>query len=509
MPPGQFGAPPPPPRPPRMGILKSPSAIRTAALNASGLGAGYFYLRQWPFFAGALIVTVGLLVTAAIIGAADNLLLWVPIFLVWFAAAAVHGLFAGRARDERALTRGEQLPKNPMPFLAAGGLAVAVAASLLSVWQVGEWQLRVANAAHARGDCDSAITTYERVGGGFQLSFSPSLMQRSRDGIAACELLQTAQADVDNEEYEQALDSYATYFGHHAAEWEDTDGEVADIHLSFADGLKQDAVDGYTGVVNDEYRENLQRAHEIYTVIPRDYDGTAAAGEVPGALVDLYDVGTSDYADELWCTAHEQIAVFEGLAWDAAPEVTERIDAEYPESARQCGWAEVDGGDATTAETMTDFLTAEYPDYEADDVEDLVRHVGAAHIEEEMDTLTALGENDWGGERTGDSGNDKVVIEVVNNSPHEMRFLYVGPDGVHGEIVTDACENCEEYTSPPTGNSCFDDGDRMTVELEPGEYRLLLTSSGSGLFQSRPLHGTVDMDAGYKQESCFYVMSNN
>jgi hypothetical protein len=487
-----------------MSLFSSPSAFRAAALNASGLGAGYFYLRQWPFFAGALVVTIGLLITAAVMGAADNLLLWVPIFLVWFAAAAVHGLFAGRSRDERALTRGEQPAKNTLPFLAAGGLAVAVAASLLSVWQVGEWQLRVADAAHANGDCDAAISGYERVGNGFQLSLSPSLMARSRDGIEACELLETAQTDVDNEEYEQALDSYATYFAHHAARWEDTDGEVADIHLSFADGLRQTAVDEYTGVVNDDYRTLLQRAHEIYTVIPQDYDGTAAAGQVPTALVDLYDLGTGDYGEELWCTAYEQIGVFEGLAWDLAPEVSDRIAEEQPEAARQCGWAEVDGGSAETAEQMTDFLTAEYPDYEADDVEDLVRHVGAAHIEEEMDTLTALGENEWTGERTGDSGNDKAVIEVVNNSPNEMRFLYVGPDGVHGEVTTEACENCEAYSSPPTGNSCFDDGERMTVELDPGEYRVMLTSTGS--FLSRPLHGTIDLSSGYKQESCFYVM---
>ncbi|MEV2275819.1 DUF1109 domain-containing protein [Nocardiopsis sp. NPDC049922] len=502
MPPGQFG--PPPPRPPRLGLFASPSGVRAALLNLSGLGAGYVFLRQWPFFGIALAVTVGLLVGAAFHGAADHLLIWAPVLLVWFLAAATHGLFAGRVRDERTTAAGEQPAKKLAPVLTAAALVVAVLAGLAGVWQAGEWRLRVADATHARGDCDAAVDDYEQIEAGFQLSMSPSLMDRARAGADACRLLAEAQDQVSDEEYDEALDTYGSYFAHPASRWEDTDGEVADTYLSYAGSIANETAEAYTGEVTDEIRDGFQRAHEIYGVIPGDYAGTEAAGRVPDAMVELYDLGTSEYAAERWCAAFRQIEVFADLDWSAAPAVTERIDAEAPDAARQCGWAEVEDGSADTAEEMTDFLTAEYPDHEADDVEDLVRFVGAARIEQEMDILTVYGDSDFDARPTGSTDGDRVVMEVTNDSPFDMRFLYVGPDGVHDEVVTPACEDCGEYTSPPSGNSCFErGGEVMRVEFEPGEYRMLLVSDSG---RSIPLHGTLNLSGGDRYETCLYVM---
>ncbi|NYH53271.1 hypothetical protein HNR06_002860 [Nocardiopsis arvandica] len=505
MPPGQFGGPPPPPKPRRLGLFSSPSAVRASLLNASGMGAGYFYLRQWPFFAAALIITVGLLVTAAVIGAADNVLLWVAVFAAWFVAAAVHGLFAGRSRDEHVLNRGEQPGRGVMPLLVAGGLVVALLASLTGVWQAGEWRLRVADAAHARGECGEteAVDAYGSVEDLFQLSFSPSLMERARSGAEACALLEQAQADVAAEEYEQALSSYGSYFEHPASRWEDTDGEVAGIHLSYAANLVSTAEEDFGGEVTEDYRANMRKAHEIYSVIPVDYEGTEAAGSVPDALTELYETGTSQYAAENWCAGFDQIEMFSDLAWDTVPEVAERMAAERPNAALKCGWEHVEEGGFAPAEEMVDLLKAEYPDHEAEDVEKMVVHIGAGRIESEMDTMTAIGEVEFSPTPTGSSGNDKTVLEITNNSPYEMRFLYVGPGKVHDEILTPACEDCEAYSSPPTGNSCFEKGEVMKLELKPGEYRVLLTSNDS-LFAA-PLHGNVDFKAGDKHESCYYV----
>ncbi|WP_316042319.1 DUF1109 domain-containing protein [Nocardiopsis sp. CNR-923] len=477
--------------------------VRAALLNLSGLGAGYAFLRQWLFLGIALAVTAGLLVGAAWHGAADNPLIWAPVLLAWFLATAAHGLFAGRARDERTTAAGGQPPKRLAPVLTAAALAVAVLAGLAGVWQAGEWRLRVADATHARGDCDTAIDVYEQVEGGFQLSMSPSLMDRARDGVDACRLLAEAQDQVSQEEYDEALDTYSGYFAHPASRWEDTDGEVADTYLSHAGNIANETAETYAGEVTDEIRDGFQRAQQIYSVIPGDHEGTEAAGRVPDALADLYSLGTSDYAAERWCAAFRQIEVFVDLDWSAAPAVAERIEAEAPEAARQCGWAEVDGGSASTAEEMTDFLAARYPGHEADDVEDLVRFVGAARIGEEMDILTVYGETDFDARPTGSTDGDQVVMEVTNDSPHDMRFLYVGPDGVHDEVVTPGCEECGEYTSPPSGNSCFErGGEVMRVEFEPGEYRMLLVSDTG---RSIPLHGTLDLSGGDRYETCLYL----
>ncbi|MES0834612.1 DUF1109 domain-containing protein [Nocardiopsis tropica] len=505
MPPGGFGGP-PPPKPPRMPVLSSPSAVRASLLNASGLGAGYAYLRQWPFFAAAVAVTAGLLVTAAVLGAADNLLVWAPVLLAWFAAAAVHGLFAGRSRDERALTRGEQPARNRAALLTAGGLVLVMAASVAGVWQAGEWRLRVADAAHARGECgpSEAVAAYGSVEDLFQLSFSPSLMSRARAGAEACALLERAQGDVASGDFGQALDSYSAYFAHGSSRWEDADGEIADIHFSYAADLAATAEEGFDGEVTEEYRESMRQAHEVYSVIPVDYAGTEAAGDVPAALAELYGTGTAEYAAENWCAAFDQIDLFNDLSWEGAPEIADRLAEERPDAAFNCGWEHVEEGRFDPAETMVALLGDEYPDHEADEVERMVVHIGAGRVEAEMDTLTTIGEVDFAPEPTGGSGNGMTVLEITNNTPYEMRFLYVGPDRVHDEVVTEACEECETYSSPPTGNSCFDNGEVMRLELEPGEYRVLLTSN-EGFFGAAPLHGTVDFGAGDLYESCYFI----
>uniref|UniRef100_UPI000375850A hypothetical protein n=1 Tax=Nocardiopsis lucentensis TaxID=53441 RepID=UPI000375850A len=337
---------------------------------------------------------------------------------------------------------------------------------------------------------------------GFQLSMSPSLMDRARSGAEACRILDRAQGEVAAEEYDQAVDSYGGYFAHPASRWEDADGEVADMHLSYAGTLANAAAEGYNGRATGDFYVGLRRAHEIYSLIPVDYEGSEAVGRVPDAMMELYELGTSDYAKERWCPAFDQIGVFADLDWSLAPAVAERIDFEVPDAARRCGWAEVDGGDADRAEEMTDFLAAEYPDHEAEDVEDLVRHVGAAHIQEEMDLLRAGGETEFDTRATGSAGGDVAVLNFTNDTRYDMRFLYVGPDGVHGDITTPGCDDCEDYSSPPFLSSCLTrGGEAMRLELEPGEYRMLLTMVG----ETRPIHGTVNLSGGNEYQECYFV----
>ncbi|WP_017543091.1 tetratricopeptide repeat protein [Nocardiopsis prasina] len=504
---GQFGGPPPPPLPP-LGLFKSKAGLRAALLNLSGVGAGYFYLRSWVFFGINLAVTLGLLVTAAVMGAADNLLTWAPALLTWVLVTVVHGLFAGRKHDRRLMARGEQPTAGSRPVVLAACLVVVMALSLIGVWQTGEWRLRVADTAHAEGDCDTAIDVYGQVEGGFQLSMSPSLMNRARAGGEACEILRRAQSDVANEAYDHALESYTDYFAHAGSRWEDTDGSIAEIHFDYAAQLAADADQTYTGTVTDEVREAFRQAQETYAFIAEDFSDTPSAAQVPDALVELYDVATGDYQSENWCSAFDQIEMFDDLSWDAAPDIAERIEEERPDAALNCGWAQVDSGDLDDADETVEYLEASYPDYETDDVEKLTKHIGAGRIEQKMDLQTIFGESsieDMSPYETG--GGDKVVIEFTNNSPEEMHFMYVGPDAVHGEEFTDPCEGCEVYSSPPTGNSCFDDGEVMRIELDPGEYRLMITSTESGF--GKPLHGTKNLKAGETYKSCYYKMENS
>lgn len=501
MPPGGMMPPGGPPPLPPLGLFKSVSGRRAALLNLSGVGAGYFHLRNHLFFGINLAVTIGLLVTAALLGAADDLLMWVPILLGWVLVTVVHGLFAGRAHDRRLMARGESPTASRRPMILAACLVLAMAASLVGVWQTGEWRLRVADAAHASGDCDTAIAGYNSVETAFQLSMSPSLMERSRAGVEACELLRRAQSDVANEDYDYALESYGDYFAHRASRWEDTDGSVAEVHLDYAAQLAAEADELYSGEVTEEVEATFRQAQETYTFVAEDFSDTPAAAEVPAALVDLYDLATGDYAEENWCGAFGQIGMFDDLTWESAPEVAERIEEERPDAALKCGWDQVDADAYDEAEETADLLAAEYPDHEADEVEDLVRNIGAGRVEEKMDRATLLGESDISDSPLETGGGDKVSIRYVNHTDEEMTFLYVGPDAVHGEVTIDPCADCDT-SSPPSSTSCLNDDNAMDLSLDPGEYRILIGETDNLL--SRPLHGTFEMKAGETYADCFY-----
>ena len=490
---------------PPLGLFQSKAGLRAALLNLSGVGAGYFYLRSWVFFGINLAVTIGLLVTAALMGAADNLLIWAPSLLAWILVTVVHGLFAGRRHDQRLMAQGVQPTAQPKPLILAACLVVAMMLSLVGVWQTGEWRLRVADAAHARGDCSTATDVYGQVEGGFQLSMSPSLMNRARAGAEACQLLNRAQDDVRNENYDLALESYTNYFAHEASRWEDTDGSIAEIQFDYAGQLAAEAEELYYGEVTEEVSESYRQAQETYTFIAEDLSDTPAAAQVPDALTEMYDSATSDYAGESWCAAFDQIEMFEDLNWDAAPDIADRIETELPDAALNCGWAQVDAGDFDDAEARADYLTAEYPDHEADDVEKLITHAGAGRIEAEMDRAVLLGESDLDAAPFETGGGDKVSVEYVNYTDEEMRFLYVGPDKVHGEVVIEPCADCD-VSSPPTDTSCLSDANAMDLTLDPGEYRIVIGSTES-LFD-RPLHGDVNMKAGETYADCFYRESS-
>ncbi|WP_017569304.1 hypothetical protein [Nocardiopsis halotolerans] len=329
-------------------------------------------------------------------------------------------------------------PRRWGPLLTAAGLAVALPAALVGVWQAGEWRLRVADAAHARGECgdSEAVAAYEGVEDLFQLSFSSSLTDRARAGAEACGLLERARADVAAGEYEQALASYGTYFEHPAARWEDTT-----------------------------------------------------------ALSELYGPGTGAYADEDWCTAFEQIGMFTDLPWELTPEVAERIDTEYPDAAFRCGWEGVDTGELGIAEDAVAVLESEYPDHEADEVARMATHIGAGRLGQKMDAMILHEDGELRIDPVGGSGSGGSVLEITNSTPYLMRLLYVGPDGAHGDITASACDGCEAHTS------CYGHGEVMRVELEPGEYRMLLTWGGRG---GGPFHNTFDIAAGTLYETCYY-----
>ncbi|WP_159944131.1 MULTISPECIES: hypothetical protein [unclassified Nocardiopsis] len=329
-----------------------------------------------------------------------------------------------------------------MPFALAAVLVVALVVSVTGVWQAGEWRLRTADAAHARGECapDGAAAAYESARSLSRLSLSSSLTERALSGAEACALLESARAGAVAGEYGQALDSYGAYSAHPASRWEGTDGELAA----------------------------------------------------------LYEAGTGGYADERWCAGFDQIEVFAHADWEAVPEVAERIAAEHPDAAFRCARESLDEGDLGTAEDVIDLLESEYPDHETDEVGRMAARVGAERLGQRMDAIASFGEEELTMPPTRSSGAGGSVLEISNGVPYPMRLFYVGPDAVHGEITAPACEGCGTYDTWEQDVPCS--GPVLRAELEPGEYRLLLTWDGD---TGHPWHGTADIAVGGLHEACF------
>lgn len=227
-------------------VRPAPWPPAAAALNLTGFGLGYVFLRRWWIGGVYLVLTAVLVLLAFLTDAGEAPWLWRIVALVWVLAAAGHAWWLAR-RDAAPVRQAVAQPGpygpygpppgpyGPNPYAANPygqaapvaapaptsaqrlvplGVAVAVLAVTITGYllYVGAGDRTYADAvtAQGRGDCATAAPAFGRVSGIFELTLSAN----SRDAAARgkeCDELVVADEQRASGQQAAAVTSYRAF----------------------------------------------------------------------------------------------------------------------------------------------------------------------------------------------------------------------------------------------------------------------------------------------------------
>ncbi|MGP3966950.1 hypothetical protein [Streptomyces sp. 6N223] len=375
-------------------------SLAAALLNASGLGAGFLYLRSWWLAVLNLVGTAALIGGANAAGASDEPGVWLGAYAGWLAVVIAGGWWRARPRRPRAQPDAAQPPAPPAspagppdgppdettltlaappadaprqspaqpsvdrptlaittppppgpaepavprpgwrPYAVGALLLVLVAGGITALRTLPQRAFEDGQDAHAAGDCGEAVGHYDDAGAAwyqFTLTSAPADAERER---ANCELLDAAMAREEAGEREQAIVRYEDYLHLYEGRtpvWADAESHLAGLRLEYADALAEAAAGDGAG-----YAEAL----DAYAAVREHHPDSPQAGEVPARVDALYADGTTAYADEDYCAAIDQLQAFADV--DAESEAREaadlagRADEALPEAYFGCGQIQYD-----------------------------------------------------------------------------------------------------------------------------------------------------------------------
>lgn len=487
------------------------SALLAAALNVSGLGGGYLFLRAWRLFA---VHVVGLLIWWFVSdGGAGGLVALVAWILLSVVVGAVLG--GRRARAAAAIPPGGVVLTDPAPSTApahvlwrapvAATIAAVLAATSLTA--VGVYNSSAASAlvaardAHTGGDCATAL---EHLG-----SLSDGFLRRNvtaPDGevdaeSGACRLLQDARAQES--EPGTAVETYDTYLARDAARFAGAADEQASARLAHADELAGQG--------------DLEGAVTEFTTVAES--GLDAAQEVPDAVQAVYDdavagsngsCATSDTLEWFASNDAEVVAVVSDVAAERLPGTLLNCAEDLFELARQSVQDDPRAYDETlfdTARSEAAEVRDGYPGTTAGAAaEALISRIDdtadrAAQRRRELKIIDDI-EATTGGKleqprSSGSSGTGSAEVVVENGTAETLEVLWTGPTTGKVRIDPgDAGDDCTDYRSRPT----------ESISLPSGTYTVVVqTVTDSGV---TPFKGTWDMGAGTRYGECYYIESS-
>ncbi|MGP3969867.1 hypothetical protein [Streptomyces sp. 6N223] len=329
-------------------------AWAAALLNASGLGAGWVYLRRWRRARWYGAATLLLVIAATVLDASDNPGPWSAVYGVWLAAAAFDGWRLGRAAGAEA--------SGSRRAVVAGLVAVClVAAGIVYLRSVPRDELAAAEEAHRAGECGEALAHYERAGErAWDVLLSPE-GDEARRGEESCGLVVDAEGDAARGDFEDAIADYERYlhrYGGHPP-WGGGEDRLIGLRLAAADALADRAGDtgwsesgGYLDVFG------------AYFAVREDYPGSAGADAVPGRVEEVYEAVTAPLDEGLDCQAITDLRHLTRLpsSFDEpeARDLADRAEGSLTRALFGCGQARVEGDrDCSAAETFEEVLEVE------------------------------------------------------------------------------------------------------------------------------------------------------
>ncbi|MFI9462060.1 hypothetical protein [Streptomyces xiamenensis] len=458
-----------------------------ALLNASGLGAGYLYLRLWGRAVAAWAGTAVLVLSAIWIHASGTPWFWLTVFALWLATMVRGGWKHGAAAPPAA--------RPPwLPLTAAVTLLALVTAGVVQYRGGPGQETERGDAAHAAGDCARAVEHYDAATAGRnELTFSPAL-ERAADGRAGCRILLTAEAAAAEADFTGAINGYGDYVARYdgSPPWPGAPDRLAELHLGQADSL----ADGGT----------IEAAFAAYAAIPAGFPDSEPAAAVPERLDALYARHTRALADEDHCAAVGELRPFITLRTEhrgdpLAEGLAERAEAAFPDALYECGITSYRDDDHTSARTALEEFRSLYPD--------------DGRTERAGDTLIAIEIADIGGGATGDlpdptpagsAPGGTATVEIVNDSPEALEILYTGAET--GTKTVDACGGCTTQSDLLSGwsdTACQAGIDRptTTIRLPAGTYEFVVrTPEDSSV---TPFYGSWELSSGTAYSDCYYI----
>jgi TolA-binding protein len=496
--------------------------LAAALLNLSGLGLGYLYLRLWRRAVWYWIFTALLLVAANALNAADSPTAWLIVYGLWLLLAAYRGWLHG-SRGETATIRASALA--PL----AGVLAIAlVAAGLWLYRSAPEGELDDAEAAHAEGRCDEAIEHYERAAETrYEFTLSPALAE-ARAGMAACEILLSAEDAAGSGDFTSAVDHYQDYVGSYEGEplFAGAEERLIGLRLDEADALAGQAAGSGAWEGAGGYLE----AFEAYFTLRSDYPDSEEAAEAAERVQGMYEAVTNALTQGRYCQATDSLRQFAGLdeLFGDEPEardIAERAARAAPQASFGC--AEIHSQDGQPCEAVPEYQavvdSSSATDRLAERAEEALRGVlydcGEERYEDAMyePARTALRQllDDYPDDARADDARDLLIaieiaeirlgggagelpapseagtgaagvatLEIENGSSETLEILYTGPET--GSTRIDACSGCTE-----------------TLTLGPGTYEVVARAASDS--SVTPYYGTWELDSGYAYSHYFYI----
>ncbi|WP_328769543.1 hypothetical protein [Streptomyces sp. NBC_00286] len=495
-----------------------PDSWRAAAaglFNLSGLGLGYVFMRRWPQAALCWIAT-GWLLVAALPADPDG----VPGGAVWayglvLVLAAAHGAWLGRRTR---LT----LPVRPMVAAGLGlallvvpaGGAVGYEAAREEAYQqmlldrldktdrlVTTASQRDGGFAEAKDDYERALKAYRALGDDHPGSRAAKRVPGSLDRF-----YDTVGAPYREKEYCEALEPLKYL-------WKLPDRMKGMQFGSLTSWPEEPLATslyecGITDLGSDAVPTSTANGGELAELLRDFADSEPAAKVGPAVSAKIADQSKALKGSDP-CPANEKLQAISttvGGLPEGSPGDGLRTDAEnaVESGTYACGVDEFkDDKFGAAAATLSDFADT-YKDNK--NAKRAWQIAIAAEIAEERPEA---------GKKLPPSrspGGAKMPLEISNDSPTPVEFLYTGP--VTGRITLAACDGCTKYSSRAAAQdvACKNSSTYYPTDflnLPAGDYHTLIKYAGDDSEDVTNEADGMSIEPGYEYTNCAYMVSGS
>ncbi|MDX2229996.1 MAG: tetratricopeptide repeat protein [Leptolyngbyaceae cyanobacterium bins.349] len=105
---------------------------------------------------------------------------------------------------------------------------------------------------------------------------------------------------------------------------------------------------------------------------------------------------------------------------------------------------------------------------------------------------------------TGRTVDGSTVVSIRNDSTEAMRIVFSGPTPRVEELP--ACKDCQDFTPSSIPKSCPNKGQMGTYTVQPGDYEVMVKSTGNR--SVKPFTGNWALDGGSEYSHCFYIVKD-